>query len=69
MSKAKDLRDKSLEDLEANYNDACKALFDDVNSRKTTKKNDKPHLPRQMRKDIARLLTVMTEKRSQQRTV
>lgn len=68
MAKAKDLRDQSIEELEANYSDACKALFNLVNSRKATKKNDKPHLKKHMRKDIARLLTVMTEKRSQQRT-
>lgn len=68
MAKAKDIRDQSVEELEANYNDTCKALFDLVNSRKMTKNNEKPHLKKQMRKDIARLLTVMTEKRSQQRT-
>jgi len=64
MTKAKELRDLSLDELDANYNDACKALFELVNSRKTTKKNDAPHLKRQKRKEIARLLTVMTEKRS-----
>ncbi len=50
MTKAKELRDQSVEELEANYNDTCKALFNLVNSRKTTKKNDKPHLSKQLRK-------------------
>lgn len=67
LKKAKEFRDQSLEELEANYNEACRAQFELVNSRKTTKKNDKPHLKKQKRKEIARLLTVMTEKRSQQK--
>lgn len=68
MAKAKVLRDQSIEELEASYRDSCKALFELVNSRKTTKQNDNPHMKKQIRKDIARLLTVMTEKRNQQRT-
>ncbi len=64
MKKAKELRDLSLDELEANYTDTQKELFHLTNEIKQTKKMEKPHLPRQKRKEIARLLTVMTEKQT-----
>ncbi len=64
MTKAKDYRDQTIEELEAACQDARKALFTLVNQQKQTKKSEKPHLVRQKRKDIARLLTVITEKQS-----
>jgi large subunit ribosomal protein L29 len=64
MAKAKDLRDQSIDELEAAYNDTRKELFQLVNELKRTKKMEKPHLLRQKRKDIARLLTVITEKQA-----
>lgn len=68
MYKAKDLRDQSLEELEAIYQDSCKKLFELVNQFKAQKKREKPHEIKHARKDIARLLTVITEKRSQHQT-
>lgn len=65
MYKAKDLRDQSLQELEATYKEACKKLFMINNQAKIEKKREKPHEIRHARKDIARLLTVMTEKKSQ----
>jgi large subunit ribosomal protein L29 len=65
MYKAKDLRDQSLDELEAIYNESCKKLFELVNQFKSLKKREKPHEIQHARKDIARLLTVMTEKRRQ----
>lgn len=65
MYKAKDLRDQSLEELEAIYDESCRKLFELINDFRSQKKREKPHEIKHARKDIARLLTVMTEKRSQ----
>lgn len=67
MNKAKDLRDQSLEELEASYSESCRKLFDLKNLVKGQKKNEKPHEIRHARKDIARLLTVITEKRREKK--
>jgi large subunit ribosomal protein L29 len=69
MYKAKELRDQSLEELEASYRDGCKKLFDLNHSFKFQKKREKPHEIKHARKDIARLLTVMTEKKRGQQQV
>ena len=63
MFKAKELRDQSLEELEAHYRDASLKLFGLKNRLRAEKKQDAPHERQHVRKDIARLLTVMTEKR------
>lgn len=68
MYKAKDLRDQSVEELEAIYDESCRKLFEMVSEAKMRKKQDKPHEIKHARKDIARLLTVMTEKRRQNQT-
>ena len=62
--KAKELRDQSVEELEAIYEDSCKKLFELNNQFRVAKKAEKPHEIKHARKDIARLLTVLTEKRS-----
>jgi len=62
MLKAKDLRDQAIEELEALYSDSRKSLFRLVNEAKQAKKAEKPHLIREKRKDIARLLTVIHQK-------
>lgn len=63
MLKAKELRDQSVDELNANYEDLCKEIFKLKNEARMTKKTEKPHLIREKKKDIARLLTVMNEKR------
>lgn len=63
--KAKEMRDQTLDELEAAHSDACKELFDLINENQRSKKIEKPHLLRQKRKTIARLLTVITEKQSE----
>lgn len=63
MYKAKDLRDQSVEELEAIYEDSCKKLYELNNQFRSQKKREKPHEIQHARKDIARLLTVLTEKR------
>lgn len=62
--KAKEMRDQTIDELEASYNDTRKELFQLVNEMQRSKKFEKPHLLRQKRKNIARLLTVITEKQS-----
>lgn len=62
MKKAKDFRDQSLEELEATLRDMRKTQFDLINQRTQDKKLEKPHLIRQTKKEIARLLTVISEK-------
>lgn len=67
MAKAKDLRDQTLDELQAAYQDACKQLFFLRNEFRAEKKKEKPHRLNLAKKDIARLLTVMTEKKAQQK--
>ncbi len=63
MSKAKDLRDKTVEELEALYQDSLKTLFKLKNELNGTAKPAEPHKVPQTRREIARLLTVITQKR------
>lgn len=62
MAKAKDLRDQSLEELQVLYRDLNRKVFESRNIQKSEKKTEEGHLLRQMRKDIARILTIMREK-------
>ena len=63
MLKAKDIRDQSVEEIEATYRDISKELFLLVNEMRLTKKLEKPHLIQEKKRDIARLLTVLNEKK------
>lgn len=62
MDKAIKLRDQSKEELEANLQELRKEIFTMRNEKKVSKKNEKPHMIRAMRKQIARVLTVLNEK-------
>ena len=62
MLKAKDIRDQSVEEIKATYRDISKELFLLVNEMKLTKKSEKPHLIKEKKRDVARLLTVLNEK-------
>lgn len=62
MKKARELRDLSIDELQANYQDIKKELFQLVNEGRVSKKTDKPHLIQQKKKEIARMLTIMHEK-------
>lgn len=63
MPKAKELRDQSKEELKALYADLSKEIFELRNELKTTRKLEKPHLIRLKKKDRARVLTVLQEKK------
>jgi large subunit ribosomal protein L29 len=65
MGKAKEFRDMSVEELQALYQDSCHSLYHLINELKKTKKIEKPHLIKEKKKDIARLLTIITEKQSE----
>ena len=61
MLKAKDLRVKSLEELEAILNDARKELFFLLNKAKLEKTPIVSAKYNRLRKEIARMLTVIRE--------
>lgn len=63
MFKAKDLRDQNIEELEAAYDESCRKLFELTGTFRSQKQREKPHEIKHARKDIARLLTVLSEKR------
>jgi large subunit ribosomal protein L29 len=65
MMKANELRDQSVEELEATVRDTRKELFEVINEYRQSKKVEKPHLLRHKRRDIARALTVLREKQIQ----
>ncbi len=62
MLKAEEIRDKTILEIKALLVDARKELYALVNAAQFTKKYEKPHLKREKRKEIARLLTVLRAK-------
>lgn len=62
MLKAKDLRDQSEVELNALLVDKRKELFEVLNKRAREKKIDNTKQPYTLRKDIARVLTVLKQK-------
>lgn len=68
MSKAKELRDQSQEELEAAYQDSCAELFELRNKRIMERKSDRPHLIRHVKLRIKRILTILREKELQKIT-
>lgn len=64
MTKASNLRDMTVPELELALVDLGKELYNLVNEIKRTKKLEKPHLIRLKKKEKARLLTILHEKQS-----
>lgn len=62
MLKAKDLRDKSVDELKAILLDTRKSLFEMTNEAKLSKDSSNRDKIRTMKKDVAKLLTVINEK-------
>jgi len=62
MTKAKEFRDQSQEELKALYQDLSKELYQLRNEMKVTRKMEKPHLVRLKKKDRARVMTILSEK-------
>ncbi len=60
--KARDLRALSGEELENKLRELRKQLME-LNFQRKTAKVEKPHLFKQIKKDIARILTILNERR------
>ena len=63
MLKAKELKDQTAEELEALELDYKGKLFGLVNKREKEKKSDNPAEIKMMRRDIARIKTVLRQKK------
>lgn len=64
MTKASNLRDMAVPELELALIDLQKEIYQMTNEMKRTRKLEKPHLIRQKKKEKARLLTILHEKQS-----
>ena len=62
MATAKEFRDQTQEELNALVGEKRKELFELVNKFAREKKVEGPHNIRRLKKDIARILTVLREK-------
>lgn len=67
MVKAKELIHQSTEELIDSLQEMNRQHYHLVNELKTNKKLDKPHRLRQLKKDKARILTVLNSKKCQQK--
>lgn len=63
--KAKELRELSVEELELKNLEERRQLFNLLNEFKMTKKSEQAHRIPLLRRNIARVLTVLNEKRVQ----
>ncbi len=63
MLKAVELRDQTAEELVALERDLRRKLFEMKNKREKDKSVEKPHESRIIRKEIARVLTVLKQKK------
>ena len=63
--KKNDLRDQSVPELRAQVHDLNREIFQLRNELATQRKLEKPHLIKAKRKDVARLLTIMTQKQKE----
>lgn len=63
MAKIQELRDLSEEELEVRQEDLRKKIFELRNQQKLEKKIEESHLLRESKKEIARILTIMREKK------
>ncbi len=62
--KAQELRDKTSEELGENLAEARKRLFFQMKMQSATGEGTKPHEMRVLRRDIARLETILRERKS-----
>jgi len=63
--KEKDLKDQSVKELQANVHNLNREIFQLRNELATQRKLEKPHLIREKRKNIARILTLLTQKQKE----
>ncbi|MCP5503818.1 MAG: 50S ribosomal protein L29 [Chlamydiales bacterium] len=65
MLKASELINQSDEELEAQYEDICRDIFELTNELRVSRKLEKPHELKEKKKDRARILTVLRQKKAQ----
>ncbi len=65
MQKVSDLRDKQETELMQLIDEGSKELFELRNELSMSRKVDKPHRIKELRRDRARILTVLNEKKRQ----
>lgn len=65
MLKASELINQSNEELEAQYEDICRDIFELTNELRVSRKLEKPHELKEKKKDRARILTVLRQKKGQ----
>jgi len=63
--KAKELINLSVEELEGQYEDICKDIFELTNELRVSRKLEKPHELKDKKKDRARIKTVLRQKMNQ----
>lgn len=66
MLKAKDLRNETKDELEAMKGDLEKEIFTLKSELKVNRKLDKPHMMKEKRHDLARILSVLSEKNKEE---
>jgi len=64
MTKPQKFRDQSIEELQLAVVNERKKLFKLENERQENKTLERPHRIRESKKDIARLLTIISEKQA-----
>lgn len=62
--KASEMINLSDEELEARYEDLCRDIFELTNELRVSRKLEKPHELKEKKKDRARILTVLRQKKS-----
>lgn len=65
MLKAKELINLSVEELEGQYEDICRDIFELTNELRVSRKLEKPHELKDKKKDRARIKTVLRQKMNQ----
>lgn len=62
MAKANELKDQTVDELKAMFQDLSKEIYQLKNEIKLTKKVEKPHLVRAKKRERARVLTFLRQK-------
>ena len=62
MLKAKDLRDQTAEELEVKVEEIENEMFSLKSKLKAERKLEKPHVIKELRRDRARIMTILKEK-------
>ena len=66
MKNIQEMRDAAAEELVLALKEKRQALYNLVNEQKMDRKSDKPHDRKRVRRDIARIHTILTEKEGRQ---